>query len=348
MPIIASRSYLLYHIAVIIILTLSGCADRNDPVYPVEEYALVLKSQTQTPGWAQDVWVYGDTVFIADSEQGVTIWDASAIEAPMLIDTVVTFGSALGVKYAPQTGLLLVSTSAAQGGVTYYDLAEERRVNTLFDAGLEGFGFVELSSDTIVVAEVDRSEGFRVFDVYFDPLDSIWIDDDIRGAIGLPYGTVRGLYFDFETAYIANNQFGLTIAGITYSPLNNDITLLGNVDTPGAARDVALNADGTVAVVADYQAGLALIDVSDKTNPSLISHLLPSGVDQAERVVTRGDTAYFIDRYNGMFAVDISIPEAPVLIGRYDTPTPTGIFVGENQTIYLSDEDLGLLILEWR
>ncbi|MCF7810181.1 hypothetical protein K9N50_04240, partial [bacterium] len=60
-----------------------------------------------------------------------------------------------------------------------------------------------------------------------------------------------------------------------------------------------------------------------------------------------GDTAYFLDKYDGVFAVDISQPEEPVLIAKYNLPAPSGIVIREDNTVFVSDLDLGLIVLEW-
>ncbi len=330
-----------------LILSLVSCAERVDPVNNTAETALKVISISPTPGWTQDVWVNGNTAFVADGEQWVGIWDVSQLESPVQIDTLQTLRAVSGVYYSPATDLIMVDMPSAQGGITYYDLSDKTRINTVFDAGLEGWGFREISSDTIIVAEVDRSEGFKVFVIFYDTLESEWIDTEIRGIFQIPYGTARGLHYEGDYGYIAHNQFGLKIVEVTISALAVDIVELGNTDTPGGARDVALNGDKTHAIIADYQAGISIVDIADKSNPEFVTSLLPDGVDKMTEVFAVGDTVYAIDNDNGIFAFDVTKPAEPRIIGRYDSPTPRGMFVSDDHTVYLADEDIGLIILGW-
>ena len=138
-----------------------------------EETALKVLSVTQTPGWAQDVWITGETAYIADGEQGVAIWDISQKDSPIPLDTLSTDRSVTKVAYSPMTGLIFVGMPGNNGGVTYYTLSDKVRRSTLFDDGLADFSILEVSEDTVIVAEIDRNlgEGLRIFTVYYDAVD---------------------------------------------------------------------------------------------------------------------------------------------------------------------------------
>ena len=338
-----------------LMLISASCVERVDMVRSGEETALQVLSITQTPGWAQDVWISGQTAYIADGEQGIAIWDITQKDSPIPLDTLITDRSVTGVKYSPMTGLIFVGMPGDNGGVTYYNLDTKDRRSTLFDDGLAAFSILEISNDTVIVAEVDRNlgEGLRIFAIYYDavdgsPEDSIWYDRDIRASLSFESGSGRGLHWDSGFAYVAINQAGLTIAEVVIASNSISITKLGNADTPGGARDVALNRAKTHAIVADYQAGISIIDVTDKSAPVYIKSLLPDGVDQMFRVSAVGDTAYALDNNNGMFVFDVTNPTDIRLIGRYDSPKPRGLFITDDHTIFLADELLGLVILNWR
>ncbi|MBC8465732.1 hypothetical protein H8D57_01785, partial [bacterium] len=178
-----------------------------------------------------------------------------------------------------------------------------------------------------------------------------WVHNDIIGKFELFGGSGGGLWLEEDFAYFCINQLGIVICGFGYDgPFNNPINpyLIGKVDTPGAARDIKLNEAGTIAVIADYQAGITLIDISEKSNPKVISSFLPARVDQVEKIFVVNNQAYFIDTNNGLFVADISDPELPFLSGRYDTPDPENLFVTSDEIIFLADQDLGLIVLEWR
>jgi len=336
---------------VLTIAFIVGCAERNDPVYAEEEYAFQLMSQTQTPGWAKDIWITGDTAFVAEDEQKVTIWDISAPENPQLIDTVLTENKPEAVAYAPMTGFLLTVEDVIRGGIDFYDLDTEQPCyfTPVFDANVNEFGFKELSPLRMLIYEADLTEGFRILSVFYDSTESLWKKTGgPAGVLDIDRGSSQGLFFDYDVVYVAQNQFGLIIAEAEYDAFSIVITERGSIDTPGAARDVALNREKTHAVVADYQAGLTIVDVTDRSNPSIVGSFLPKGVDQVFLIESVGDTVYFLDNFNGMFAVDVSQPVKPKLVGRYDTPKPRSLFIMPDHTVFIADENLGIIILRWR
>lgn len=332
-----------------------GCdTDESSPTQPADEADFALLSRTVTPGWAEGIFVHGNTAFVADGEFGVTIWDVSDGSNPVLIDTILTNLYAQMVAFAPLTDLVLVGSRLDKyyycyAGVEVYNFTTKRRLFNLWDPGCEGFCFNELSPDTIVIAEVDRYEGFKIVKAYYDSSYGCWLENEYWGYMRFNYGTIRGLTMDNNYAYVGRHQWGLGVLEIDYSqPYEILISHIGSVDTPGAAGDVSLNGNKTHAIVGDYMAGIQVIDVTVKSSPTLVGSLQPDGVTHVERVVTVGDTTYFTDENNGFFAADVSDPEDPILIGKYYTPDPKGIFVTPDHTVYLADAILGLIILSWQ
>lgn len=86
-------------------------------------------------------------------------------------------------------------------------------------------------------------------------------------------------------------------------------------DTNGAA---AVDVAGSLAYVADYDAGLKIIDVSNPVSPALRSRLDTPGSASDIQVV--GSYAYIADGERGLLIVDISNPNAPVARGSWPTP----------------------------
>ena len=341
------RTLLYIFILSITLSLLYGCAEPNDPIYPEAEFALRLLSQTQTPGWAEDVWVDGDLAFIADGEQGVTIWNISDPSSPVLIDVIPVPESATLVRYAPMTKFVIVNKKYGAGGASVWDFDTKARRFNLWDSGIEDLSFVEISTDTIIVSMVDWDEGFKLRKIYYDTTYNSWMEDELGGLYDFLYGTPRGLHLEQYYAYVGHNHLGLDIMEIDYSVNPIEIRPFGNVDTPGGAVGVALSGDKSHAYVADMHGGLQLIDVTDKQTPAIVGEIVPERVDQAFKVTAVGDTVYFLDKYNGVYVVDARDPSEPRLIGKYDTPSPSGVFVNEEHTIFIADEELGLVILDW-
>ncbi len=338
---------LIFVLFALLTLSLHGCAERNNPVYSEVDTAIYLVSQTRTLGWAEDVWVYEDRAFVADGEQGVSIWNISDLSAPTFLDTIPRQRSdARQVAYAPESDMLIVVES---GGLSVHELATKTRKFNLWDSGIEDVCFFESTSDTLVIGIVDWDEGFKVNKTFYNNARNRWEESELAGTHQFQFGTARGLYLDNTTAFIGNAQMGLVIADVYYHPLGEfPITEVSLMDTPGGAYDVYLNDEKTHLYIADMMCGLQVVDVTDINAPTIVGSVEPDEVDQAFMVTAVGDTAYFLDKYNGVYAADVSVPDDPILIGRYDTPSPNGFFVTNDHTIFLADEEMGLLVLSWR
>jgi hypothetical protein len=58
-----------------------------------------------------------------------------------------------------------------------------------------------------------------------------------------------------------------------------------------------------------------------------------------------GSTAYVANQSAGVYAVDVSLPTAPSIIGFYDTESSARKVVVDGSAAYVADGDGGLLIL---
>jgi hypothetical protein len=122
---------------------------------------------------------------------------------------------------------------------------------------------------------------------------------------------VEGLSSDSgeQTAYVATGSYGLAI--VDASQFNNPI-ILGQLDLPGDATDVAVDANSQIAAVATNDGGLHLIDVSDPMQPSLIQtiDISASQVEVADGIVyaTVGNSLRTIDLVNAGELQNLALP----------------------------------------
>ncbi len=86
---------------------------------------------------------------------------------------------------------------------------------------------------------------------------------------------------------------------------------LGGYDTSGYAW--SLTVVGTTAYVADYRAGLQIIDVANPQSPVLLGSYDTPG--NANSVSVIGTTAYLADGDAGLQIIDVANPQSPVLLG---------------------------------
>jgi subtilisin-like proprotein convertase family protein len=123
-----------------------------------------------------------------------------------------------------------------------------------------------------------------------------------------------------------------------------DPSLLGSASTDGGARNVAIN--GGYAYVVDFDSGLAIIDISDPTNPGVLTYLDTTG--EALGVSVRGNYAYVADGTSGLHIIDISDANSPSLIGTFDTDGyASDVELSSDGTkAYVSDGTSGLQIVD--
>ena len=137
-----------------------------------------------------------------------------------------------------------------------------------------------------------------------------------------------------------NETFTATYSKAGFDSLN--VRFVGSYDTPGRAYGVYVS--GGYAYVADWNAGLRVIDVSDPENPVEVGYYDTPGY--AHRVCISGGYAYVADNWAGLRIIDVSDPSNPVEVGHHDTPTiAVGIYVSGDYA-YVTDRDAGLRVID--
>ncbi len=247
-----------------------------------------------TPGTAFRVVLSSDgsKAYVADGDSGLQIVDVSNPKEPKQLSSYGTRGS-------------VMSVSLSNDGSKAY-LANRGEGDK---AGLE---IVDISSPAPVL-----------LGSYNEPA-SLGYSSEIRNI---------ALSRDGSKAYLADAMKGLRILDIS-SPAAP--TLLSTYEPPRAVNGVALSSSGSKAYLANGIGGLRIIDVS---NPAVPSELGQYGTRANVSTVTLsndGSKAYMMERDaaghggvaaygRGLLIVDISNPEAPTLLGSYDTGKGTSV-----------------------
>lgn len=164
-------------------------------------------------------------------------------------------------------------------------------------------------------------------------------------------GNATDVLVEGPLAYVADGPSGIHVVDVS-DP--NDISILGSCNTPGNARRLALQ--GKTLFVADEDGGVRVIDVSDPTHPTnvtsmsapiaydvalyggvlvvgtnlgvqtfeignYVTTLMPqgsfSGGYEFWDVRVQGDVAYIAAGEDGLVAVDVSDPAAPVFLDSH-------------------------------
>ena len=138
-----------------------------------------------------------------------------------------------------------------------------------------------------------------------------------------------------------NETFIATYSKAGFDSLN--VRFVGSYDTPGRAYGVYVS--GGYAYVADWNAGLRVIDVSDPENPVEIGYYDTPGY--AHGVYISGSYAYVADGDWGLRVIDVSNPSNPEEVGYYDTPGwAYGVYVSGDYA-YVAGWHAGLQIYQF-
>ncbi|HEX6397418.1 MAG TPA: Ig-like domain-containing protein, partial [Steroidobacteraceae bacterium] len=117
-------------------------------------------------------------------------------------------------------------------------------------------------------------------------------------------------------AYVADGAAGVKVIDVS-APASP--TLLGSVDTPGVAQDIAVGDDARL-IVADGTAGLRVIDASNPSAPLLKGAI---GADGSFGIVTGVDelngTAAFVSN-TSLYTALVTNPDAPLYLGTLALP----------------------------
>jgi len=229
----------------------------------------------------------GSKAYVADGDSGLQIVDVSNPEVPKLLSSYEARGS---VK----------SVSLSNDGSKAY-LANQGEGDK---AGLE---IVDISSPAPVL-----------LGSYNEPASSVY-SSHIRNI---------ALSRDGSKAYLADGINGLRILDIS-SPAAP--TLLSTYEGLQTVNGVTLSSDGSKAYLADGIHGLRIIDVSNPAVPSELGRYRTLAKASTVTLSNDGSKAYVMEndargghgtivaRGRGLLIVDISNPEAPALLGSYDT-----------------------------
>ena len=286
----------------------------SDPAMPAE--AGFFRTATK----AHAVDVSGNRAYVAEAA-GLRIIDVSNVASPASLGLYATRGAALGVLLSGQHVYLVEGSNALgrstiAGGLRIVDVSNPANPTKL--SQLDGSYFdnplLAISGSYVYAAS---SYGLSIMDV----------SDPSNPTVALAYD--KGIWIDAYRLAVAGGyaylttRYGLRVFDVTNPVAPTEV---------GIHRNVGANfLGGGVAIAGDYaywaadQAGLLVIDVSDRSNPVKVgSYQMPgypnTPVGYAEGVMLVGSYAYVADRISGIRIVDVSNPAKPVEAGHYDTP----------------------------
>jgi hypothetical protein len=191
-----------------------------------------------------------------------------------------------------------------------------------------------------VPLRVTRANGDgSVSDLTTDP-GTTYQSSNTNAAIVDDFGVVAGVQPGPSsiTARNGNSTGTVPVVVSSFNPMP-----LSSISIPGYANSVRLRGD--YAFVAAGDAGLQILDVSDRTAPFIAGALDTNGNANDVKVVA--NTAYVADGPAGLQIIDITHPASPVLLGTVDTPGDAQSVAIAGNRAYVADGDsFGLQIID--
>ncbi len=335
--------------------------DVNNPEIPVRV------GEYKTPGVASGVQVVGSYAYVADSFAGLVVVDVSNPANPVRVggyDTGVAYGVQVVGNHAyvaSSTGLVVLDVS---------DPANPMAVGAHMTG--DTYGVQAMGNHAYLVDEIDGLQILESRLGYPQTLD--WSGNPNPGeilALNVPHplGATAGsglpvtLHVDSGPAVIANGTITVTGPGTVvvtaeqvgdpeYLPVRLTrsfnvrqarLTFLGGFATPGGDA-FGVEVVGRHAYVAEYGAGLLVLDVSDPANPVSEGGYDTSGEARGVQVV--GDYAYVADGSDGLQVMDVRNPGNPVPAGNHVTGGLANAVQVVGNLAYVAAWNVGLQVID--
>ena len=333
------HSIVLFAILLSTIL-LTGCAERQDAVLDGSgQDVLALISRTAVRGVANDVAVADNLAYVADEPYGISIYELSDPANPVLVDSLeLLIGSIPELIAIDPGGRIAAIQVSDQNNVQLYDLQTKQ---FMFTVGSGNHIEIELefvgNTLTILRCDQDSQDGLN-YDRYTDPLTTPTVSFTTNYTAPTEFKLFGFAWGAEDTVFVCQDLGGLAVIDCNV-PAQGDY--IGGMNTPGKASDASL-AEDILCIAAGYE-GLLTIDVSDVNNMEILGSLIIDYATDIEWVEAIGSQAYLLDDNDGVFAVDISDPANPVLVGEMITSNPNNFCIA-GDLILVADEDEGLVI----
>ncbi len=187
--------------------------------------------------------------------------------------------------------------------------------------------------------------------IHYTGSDSITIltfSPAIIGVIPTIGGSVNDMAIVDLYGYVADSV-GLRIVDLS-APNNPQV--VGTVPTATKPAGVAVSGEYAYVATAYSNNALSIIDISDKSNPHVVSSLLPASGGTCIGLSASGSTAlaylggYFAGKGNGLYVVDVSDPLAPSALGFISLGSSPQALVLADHYVYLAMGATGVQIVD--
>jgi hypothetical protein len=300
--------------------------DIRDPAKPAPIGSL------DTDGTAEGIALSGNFACLADGSAGLKFIDVSTPSAPRQVSALTASGYARSVSVDGHT---LCAGSIYDGGFQILDVADpaspvvvSTNKYTMYN---EGWG-VALKGNLACV--VDYFSGLFFMDISA-PQKPVTL-----GTYFTP-STIIAASAQDRYAYAVGELSGVEVVDLS-DPARAD--MVGITTIFRGVQGLAVS--GRYAYVTDRWS-VKIFDVSDPTRPKAARMWnCPGGAPRA--IVVRGNTGYITADNAGFYALDLTNPTVPQVVGTYKMPRFTYGLAVEGDYAYLANSDTGFHILDIR
>jgi hypothetical protein len=209
----------------------------------------------------------------------------------------------------------LCLVAASQGGMVLVDVSDPA-TPVFLSAGATGYPVPACSyiaSDSLAFA-ASGAQGIYVFDVS-DRLNPVLMSNG-QGAFTRDVITREGTP-GVEHQILTADGYGVRTQRCYYYESLEQWFFQQGDDEGGAGVSRGICANGTYALIAREELGLAIYDATDYTDVLFVGAVDTPG--EARAVAAEGDYAYVADWRAGLQVVDMSDPADPVIVGAAET-----------------------------
>ncbi len=346
-------------------------SDKNNPV-PIGNYDL--------PDMVYNVFILGDRAYVADYERGIVVLDISDPTNPVELGYYDTGGTSYEVEVVGDyayvadglNGLRIIdivdpTNLVEMGWVSgYSSVTGVKVVGNYAYISDDGYGLyvVDISDPTnpTIVGSYNAPSGGQPHAVDVSG-NYAYLADDFYGLrvvdISDPTNPIEVGYYDTsggtrdvkvagDYAYLADNQGELRIIKIT-NP--DSLVEVGSYQRGDPAYYVCVDSNyvyityGSAWSAGDVFNGFLIIDVSDVSNPNVISYYDTGGFYGINMYIV-GDYCYVTMERRGFYIMDVSNSKYPEIVGYCDIGDRLkDVYVYGNYA-YLADDGYGLYVVD--
>lgn len=283
-----------------------------------------------TPGSASDVIVLNTFAYVADGSNGVLVFDVSNPTVPVLYANYDTSGTArklassgsyLYVADATSLVVLNITNPIAPSFTTSLSLPSTDVKDVSIDGSRAYVLGTTSTSNALFVVDISSPSSPTLLTTYTTGAAS-----DVQVAGGYVY-LIGGTIFEVVSRYPELRQVGLLSSSKSFMD---------------SAQIV-----GSYAYVNDFLLGLDVIDVSQPSQPTMITPTtyFQSGGYGGGTAVANGYV--FLTGFSGdVFIYDVAQAGKPILVDQYDVPANGNALVISNTLAFVASAAAGLHILD--